>query len=192
MTTKTPSSRSILYLAGFTAILLLIPFTAMQFTEEVQWTASDFVIAGSMLFCAGLAFLLLKEKQQNTLYRIASATAVGSILFLVWANLAVGIIGSEDNVINLFYFGIIAVGLAGAALSRMRPAGMALTLFALAFTQLLITVSALTMGMHHLPGSSISEILGVNGFFITLFALSGILFRLAENAGKDIPVPTNQ
>ncbi len=30
-------------------ILLLIPLMAMQFTDEVNWTLSDFVVAGALL-----------------------------------------------------------------------------------------------------------------------------------------------
>lgn len=184
MKNTTPSTRSVLLLSAITAFLLLIPYAAMQFTDEVLWTASDFVIAGAMLFSAGLAFLFLKETRHNTEYRIASAMLVGSALFLTLANLAVGIIGSENNAVNLLYFGVIAVGIFGAALSRLRSAGMALTLFAMAFAQLLIAVSALLTGMQHLPGSSITEILAVNGFFITLFILSGLLFMHADTAGE--------
>ena len=54
---------------------------------------------------------------------------------LVWINLAVGIIGSEDNPANLMYGGVLAVGVAGAVAARFRPGGMARALAATALAQ---------------------------------------------------------
>lgn len=171
---------TILTLMGITAMLLLVPFTAMQITEQVQWSPADFIAAGTMLFGAGLAFLYLKNARPNRSYRIGAAVMAASVLFLVWSNLAVGIIGSENNSINLLYFGIAGVALAGSALSKLQPGGMALTLIAMAFSQLLITGYALISGSQSLPGSSLLEILAVNGFFIALFLVSGLMFKRAE------------
>ncbi|MDX1592592.1 MAG: hypothetical protein R3283_11535, partial [Balneolaceae bacterium] len=162
MNQNTITTQSLLYLTGVTAILLAIPFIAMQITNDVQWTASDFVIAGAMLFFSGLAWLFLKSRKRNTLYKIASAILVGSVLFLLWSNLAVGIIGSESNTINIYYFGIVLVAVLGSAFASLQPTGMSLTLFVMAFIQLLITVAALMTGMHNQPGSSLTEIVGIN------------------------------
>jgi hypothetical protein len=40
---------------------------------------------------------------------------------LIWMNLAVGIIGSEDNPANLMYGGVLAVAIVGAFMVRFRP-----------------------------------------------------------------------
>jgi hypothetical protein len=45
-------------------------------------------------------------------------------------NLAVGIIGSEDNPANLMYGGVLAVGIIGAIIARFEPHGMARALVA--------------------------------------------------------------
>jgi hypothetical protein len=39
-------------------------------------------------------------------------------MFLVWMNLAVGIIGSEDNPANLMFGGVLALGILGAFIAR--------------------------------------------------------------------------
>jgi protein-S-isoprenylcysteine O-methyltransferase Ste14 len=43
-------------------LLLLIPFLAMQFTSEVNWTLSDFLVAGVLLFGTGLLIELAFRK----------------------------------------------------------------------------------------------------------------------------------
>lgn len=177
--------QSILGPAIITGILLLIPLVAMQFSNEVVWTLSDFIFAGVLLFGTGLAYKLLTQEVGHTVYKVATGLALASALFLVWANMAVGIIGSEDNTFNLLNFGVISVGLIGAGMARFRPAGMARTLFAMALTQGLIALTALFIGMSSVPGSSVYEILAVNGFFMTLFVLAALLFR--HDAQKHAP-----
>ncbi|MGM1054878.1 MAG: hypothetical protein ACQEWG_03215 [Bacteroidota bacterium] len=75
-------------------LLLLIPFIAMQFTDEVNWTVFDFVVAGILLLGTGLLFELVIRKLKNKNYQIAAITVLLAVLFLVWAELAVGIFGS--------------------------------------------------------------------------------------------------
>ncbi|MGM0588674.1 MAG: hypothetical protein ACQETE_09690 [Bacteroidota bacterium] len=169
-------SRSILKVVLGTAILLLIPLTAMQFTDEVRWTLFDFVVAGGLLLGTGLIYMLISRHTANTIYRVATGLAIFSGLFLIWTNLAVGIIGSEDEQVNLIYWSVIAIGLAGIYISNLQIAGMARTTFVLAFAHILITVIALMAGWSELPGSSVLEIIMINGFFAVLFTLSGVLY----------------
>lgn len=74
--------------------LLLIPLIAMQFTEEVNWTPLDFVVAGVLLLGTGLIFDLVLRKIKNNNYRMAIAAALLIVLLLFWAELAVGIFGT--------------------------------------------------------------------------------------------------
>lgn len=76
------------------AILLLIPFIAMQFTEEVNWTLTDFVIGGALLFGTGLVIELVLRNSEKIKYRNTLLVAVIIIFLLIWAELAVGIFGS--------------------------------------------------------------------------------------------------
>lgn len=182
MNTDRKLHQSIAGIALATVALLLIPLIAMQFTAEVVWTLSDFIVAGALLFGTGLTYILVTQvlasrTADNTPYRVAVGFALFTGLFLIWVNLAVGIIGSEDNAINLLYFGVIAVGVIGAFIAHFRPQGMALTMFVMAFAQALIAAIALFNNWHQIPASSVTEILSVNGFFITLFIISALLFR---------------
>lgn len=171
--------RNIVRVALATALLLAVPLVAMQFSDEVDWNLFDFLVAGALLFGTGLAYVLLTGRTGSIAYRVAAGVALASALFLVWANLAVGLIGSENEPVNLLYFGVLAVGIVGAVAARFRPDGMARALLAMALAQALVAVIALVGRMDEYPGSSVAEILLVNGFFIALFALSAWLFRRA-------------
>ena len=81
----------LLIISFISVMLLLIPLTAMQFTNEVNWTLFDFVIAGALLFITGLLCELAIRKIKNPKYRIAAFTAILAVLLLIWAELAVGI-----------------------------------------------------------------------------------------------------
>lgn len=76
------------------ALLLLIPLIAMQFTDEVNWTLSDFVVAGVLLLGTGFMCELVMRKVKKIEYRIAICVALLVALLLVWAELAVGIFGT--------------------------------------------------------------------------------------------------
>lgn len=76
------------------AILLLIPLIAMQFTDEVNWTLSDFLVAGTLLLGTGLMCEFVLRKASKTVYRIFICLAILIAFLLVWAELAVGIFGT--------------------------------------------------------------------------------------------------
>ena len=76
------------------AFLLSIPLVAMQFTNEVDWSAFDFAIAGVLLLGTGLACELVLRKVKKTDHRIAICAVILIALFIIWAELAVGIFGS--------------------------------------------------------------------------------------------------
>ena len=110
---------------GAAALLLTLPFVAMQFTREVNWSPADFIVMGVMLGSAGLALEFLFRRSGSHAYRLGAALAVLTVFLTVWANLAVGMIGAEDNPYNLLFGGVLLVGLAGMILARFAPAGMA-------------------------------------------------------------------
>ena len=78
----------------------------------------------------------------------------------------------------MMYFGVLAVGIIGAIVARFRPHGMARALFATALAQALVAVIALIFGLG-LPWSPPVEVLALNGFFVSLFVGSALLFRYA-------------
>ena len=76
------------------SLILLIPFVAMRFTEEVDWTLSDFAVAAVLLLATGLMWEIVMRKFTGTGTRIVLCAALLMALLLVWMELAVGIFGT--------------------------------------------------------------------------------------------------
>ena len=74
--------------------LLLIPLIAMQFTNEVNWNRSDFVVAGVLLLGTGLICELVMRKVKKINHRIILCAVILAALLLIWIELAVGIFGT--------------------------------------------------------------------------------------------------
>jgi hypothetical protein len=172
-------SRGRMAIWGAAAFLLLLPLIAMRFTREVNWDETDFIVMGAMLFAACGAFELAARMSGDTAYRAAVGVAVVAAFLLIWINLAVGIIGSEDNPANLMYAGVLAVAVAGGILARFRPAGMARAMIAAALAQALIGVGALVGGLGAAEPPGALGILVLNGFFAAAWLVAAWLFRRA-------------
>jgi hypothetical protein len=87
-------SKQLLRVVLGTAGILLIPFVAMQFTREVNWTAADFVVAAILLAGTGVLFEMAKARLRTGKSRLIASAVIGFCFLFVWAELAVGIVGS--------------------------------------------------------------------------------------------------
>jgi hypothetical protein len=185
-------TKHIAYVALATTGLLLVPLIAMQFTNEVNWTAFDFLVGGGILLSSGFAFLSLLERSASIYYRLGAGLSVAAAFLLVWANLAVGFIGSGPNPANLMYGGILVIGILGSIRARFRPAGMAYTMFALALAQVLVPLIALSLWDIKMNIDEGRAIAGITSIFITMWVGAALLFRKAEHSasarGKGIAI----
>lgn len=87
-------NKRLIIIQSVAGILLLIPFIAMQFTNEVDWNIFDFVIMGILLSGTGFLCEFVLRKVRGTLNRIIICGAVLFVFFLIWAELAVGVFGT--------------------------------------------------------------------------------------------------
>jgi hypothetical protein len=167
---------------GAAAALLALPAVAMRFTDEVNWTASDFVFAAVMFGGTGLLLELTVRSSPNWFYRGGVAVALAATFLLIWVNGAVGIIGDEDNPQNGIYLAEILIALAGALLARFRAQGMALAMAAAGLAQAAIGLYVLVAGLGAGEPPGPFGVLMINGFFAGLWLLSAGLFW---NAARD-------
>lgn len=77
-----------------TACILMIPLVAMQFSDEVQWNLSDFIIAGTLLLGSGLTYEFIASNIKNQNQRLALGIFFVAVVLLIWAELAVGVFGT--------------------------------------------------------------------------------------------------
>jgi len=119
----------------------------------------------------------------TTYYLLGVGAAIGTVLFLILAIGALGIIG-EGGRDDRMYLAVPVVLVLGAIVARLRAPGMSLALIATAVTQVLVTVVALVAGVPE--EASTIDILAINAMYAALFCVSAWLFRRA--AEQDAPV----
>lgn len=155
------------------ALLLMIPVVGMQVSDDWNWSPMDFVVMGTILYSAVLAYEFVARKALNTPYRAAVGVAVVTAVLLLWVNGAVGIIG--DGPVNLMFVGIPVIGVAGAFIANLESRGMARVLCVMALTQMMIPVIALLIwNPSFSPG--VLPVFVLNGIFAGLWLTSAGLF----------------
>ncbi|HUL80784.1 MAG TPA: hypothetical protein VL131_01495 [Gammaproteobacteria bacterium] len=163
---------SIVRAAFVAAGVLLIPLWG-DFYGGWSWDWHAFVVWGALVFIAALAYQLVVKGMSNKAYRFAMGLAVATTFVLAWANFVLAV---DVSLANFTYFGVVVVGLVGAALARLRARGMALALLGMTIAQMLVPLITLVVWKTEVaPGA----VIGLNGLFIVLFATSALLFRRA-------------
>jgi hypothetical protein len=161
---------------GGAAALLLAPAVATRVTEEMKWDSADFILVGLLLAAACGAWELAMRKTGSWAYSAAAIVAAGTGFLLFLVNGAVGILGSEDNPVNLLYFGVLTLALGGAVIVRFRPEGMVRAMAVTAGAQLVTGL----LGAMLFP-----DVLGFlvgTAMFCPLWLLSAWLFAKAARA----------
>ena len=74
-----------------TVAILLVPAVAMRWTDEVNWSAGDFLVGGALLAGTGIAWVLAARRVKRLPGRVLVGGLLAAGLLLVWAELAVGI-----------------------------------------------------------------------------------------------------
>lgn len=90
----TVQNKRLSLILGTIAAMLMVPFIAMQFTSEVNWSAGDFLVAAILLTGAGLGIELVLRMVGSRRNRLIICAFILLLLLLVWAELAVGIFGT--------------------------------------------------------------------------------------------------
>lgn len=131
---------------GSAVALILAPLIAMQFTDEVNWDETDFLFAAIIFGIVGDLIELAVRVSPNYYYRLGAMFAVLAGFMVVWSNLAVGMIGNEDNPVNLWFGTVLLIAITGAILSRFKKRAMSTAMFAAGTAQAAIGLFAGILG----------------------------------------------
>jgi hypothetical protein len=161
-----------------TALLLLTPLAAMQFTDEVNWTVGDFAFAGGMLVTAGLIYELA-ARAGGLAYQAAVVMALGAVILIMWTTGAVGVIGSEDNPGNLLYLAVVGLAIVGAAIARGHASWMVWVMATAAAATVLVPVIAFAGVADPVSDVLAPEVFAATCVFAGMWIVSAWLFRKA-------------
>ena len=154
--------------------LLMVPLVASQVVEGWHWNAGGFVFVYVLFFATGMAYALIARKMGAWSYKAGVGVALAAGFALGWSNIVQ--VADSGHPENLMYYSVLAVGIVGAGLARLKARGLALTLFAMAATLALIAVM-LPSGAP--PYLARNMAIG-HGVYVVLFVASGLLFRRAS------------
>ena len=158
---------------GALLALLLLPAVAMQLTDEVDWTAGDFLFAAILLGALGLGLELALRRGLLLTRRLAIVAFAGAAFFTLWSNAAVGIIGEPEADINMAFTLLSLAAVVGAAIVRLRASPMMFLLGFVAAMQMPLGVLSPWMEPGAVP------VWPILVFLTGLWAVPAVLFGLS-------------
>lgn len=87
-------TKALLIITSITLLILLFVFVAMRYSDEVNWTIGDFLIAGILIFEVGLMINYTNRRAKKSRMRLLFYIILAIVLILIWAELGVGILGT--------------------------------------------------------------------------------------------------
>lgn len=159
---------------GSAAALLITPLIAMQFTSEVQWDETDFLFAAVIFGIVGGLVELTVRLTSNWISRLGAFFAILAGFMLIWSNLAVGMIGNEDNPTNLLFSAVLVIAILGACLSRLQSNILPVAMLSAGAAQALIGLFAGIWGTDF-RGGVFTIVLSVSWW------IASALFAVANN-----------
>jgi len=151
------------------AALLALPAVAMQFSKEISWGLEDFLIVGILLAAVCGTIELASRVSTNGLYRAGVALAAIGGFTLIFINLAVGIIGDEQDLRNLVFMAIPVVGVVGALIARFKAAALVRLLIGMAASQF--------FAMFLAPADMMHLMIPFTGIFVGLWLACALLIQ---------------
>jgi hypothetical protein len=177
----TQLQKTVLRVALFALGLLMVPLVASRVVEGWNWGPGAFVFTYVLFFGTGMAYALIARQMNAWAYKAAVGLALVAGFVLGWA--AMVHMSETDNLLNLVYFGVLAVGAVGAGLARLEARGMARALFAMA-AALAVALVITQVLSSDTPAGPVWNVGVMHGGFVLLFATAGLLFRHASLAGS--------
>jgi len=170
---ETGASRRLVVWIGL-AVLMAVPVAALRAAEGRPADPGDYIFLLILVLAAGCAWEMAQRVPMRRAFGAGAGFAVAAAGLATWVNLAVGIIGSEDNPANWIYAASILTAALGAMIARFSAAALAQAATAAALVQVMACVAAFGAGLGFTGPITV--------FFTTLWLLSASLFRRAAQS----------
>lgn len=167
------------------AALMLVPIVVQLTHGHFGWSFGDFVGVALILISGSAIFDLAARRAPNFFYLAGVAAALAATFGLFVVNGAVGLVGSEDEAHNLFFFTVLVVAIFGSILAGGRPEAMAKVMLAAAGTHIAVSTVLLIDANGVSDGDPEMEVFGL-GLFAILWLASAWLFRSASDRGSSL------
>ena len=115
------------------------------------------------------------------MYRAARALAVLTGFLLVWVIGAVGLIGYEGDPFDVWFLGVLVIGIVGGWVTGQNGLQKATVMWVVAISHMAVVILALVMGKQSVEVSSVGEIVISNLVFIVLWIGCALLFKKAAD-----------
>lgn len=159
--------------------LMLVPITVQLTHGHFGWSIGDFVGAAIILLLGSAIFDLAARRSPNFAYLAGTAAALAATFGLFVVNGAVGLVGSEDEAHNAYFFAALLVATFGSILAGGRPEPMAKVMLAAAGTHIAVSTVLLIDANGVTDGDPQMEVVGL-GIFAFLWLASAWSFRRAS------------
>ena len=167
----------------FITAALLFPFIAVESADALGLSEDDaFFDRLPLLLLAliliGIIIAVVLTWKNKSGIRSALGLALFTSFLIVWMNAAVGIIGSEENRINIIYYGLVIFSIIWVMFENYSVLGFARSMFASMIVAVLLGVSVMIIaGINGVSFIGLIQIAALNGMFATLYGISALLFR---------------
>ena len=162
---------------GTVVAFVLAPLVAMQFTSDVQWDKTDFIIATVIFGIIGALVELTVRLTASAFARAGGFLAILAGFMVLWANLSVGMIGDAGNPANLLFGAVLLIAVAGAWLSILHRLILPTFMLAAGVTQFAIGLFAGILGSDF-QGGLFTILLS------TLWWLASLFFAIAGRSQR--------
>lgn len=168
------------------ALFFLLPVIGQLAVDGFRWGPGDFVMFATMLVVLCSLYEVASRISGSLAYRTAAGIVLLSCFALVFINLAVGIIGSEDHPANMMYFAVVLPGFLAALFVRFSPAGMVRVMIMMGVAQIIVAIVGASVAWTT-PDADPNRPLGtlvLSGAFALAWLLSAYLFNIAAKTEK--------
>lgn len=155
------------------ALLFLVLFLAMQVTDEVAWSTTDFVVAAVLLYGALGSYSLVIRLSNNSATRAGFGFGIGGTLVMLWAN---GAVGFTDSDADGAYLVLIVLAAVGAFLVKFQPLKMMYTMISVVVGHAFIVYGAYAAGIVP-PHNSLMQLTGIVLLFGAPFVVAAAFFK---------------